>query len=118
MSRTWDPETRSWSPAPPRHCLSCGVELPRREGKGGPRRYCDAHAPANRAYQERYYAEHRDELRAYQRTRDRSRERIDRVCVTPECNRRFRGFAAQCARCRQWERRHPGQAWRPTWWLR
>lgn len=31
--------------APARHCHACGAELPYLDGRGRPRRWCDAHHP-------------------------------------------------------------------------
>lgn len=102
------PETPSHRPAyiqsrtyNARTCLTCGVPLPKRIGKGAPMRYCEDHAPARRAYQRRYYAEHRHELIAYQREHHGYRPRIDRTCVTPGCNREYRGWVERCSACRQ-----------------
>ena len=100
--RSWDGPSRTWHSAPPRRCLVCDVELPKREGRGGPRRYCDEHAPANRAKARAYYDEHRDELLEYQRRRNGSKRTIERECATPGCTRTFRTYSREkCGACRQ-----------------
>lgn len=90
-----------------RRCRTCGVELPPKEGKGAPRRYCDLHAPPRRQYHAAYYGEHRERLLAYQRAYAGSRPLLERVCA---CGRVFRGWLELCSSCRQRQRRrgsHP-----------
>lgn len=102
-ARTWDSASRSWTPPPPpRRCLTCGVELPKRQSRGAPQRYCAEHAPVRRTSAALYYAEHRDELLEYQRRRNGSSPRRDRVCA---CGKAFRGYVESCSACRRRARR-------------
>ena len=99
--RTWLPAERRWVADQSRGCATCGAPVRPQNGRGRPFKYCDQHAPPLRGYMREYQAEHAEDIRHYQRQRYGYRPTRDRLCVTPDCGRRFRGFVELCPRCRQ-----------------
>jgi hypothetical protein len=106
MTRQWCTGV-GWVTTPAtRLCKVCGGPVEPHTGKGRPRLYCEAHAPARRATVAAWQRANRDHVRAYQRQRDGSRALEDRTCSCPcrlglPCARAFRGFVASCPRCRR-----------------
>jgi len=100
MTRTYEPGI-GWIVDPVRRLCPCGAPVTRRVGKGRPFTYCDAHAPARRAYMTRYFTEHAGELCEYNRRRDGSRPIRSFTCA--DCGQATRGYSGNvlCQRCRQ-----------------
>ena len=102
--RTWTPS--GWVVEPvERTCRTCGAVLPP-QAVGRPRLYCEAHAPARRAYGSAWAASRAEYVREYQRRLYGYRPVRDRTCPCPcrlglPCGEPFRGYLELCRRCRR-----------------
>jgi hypothetical protein len=84
-------------------CRTCGTALPVQANKGGRLRYCDAHAPARRAYNNAWQRDHAAAIRERARVRHGYRPTVALVCTT--CAEPFRSWldTTLCRRCRRHE---------------